>query len=60
MPGKQDVILPRDFHPAGETGHVMFRDWDSTQWHMFDNLMFYCVREYVRSYSRGEDIFNLY
>lgn len=41
-------------------GRVMFRDWDSTQWHMFDNLMFYCVREYVRSYSRGEDIFSLY
>ncbi|MDE6222585.1 MAG: hypothetical protein K2M49_02720 [Muribaculaceae bacterium] len=41
-------------------GHDMFSDWDNSQWHMFDNFMFYCVLEYLRSYSRGEDIFSLY
>lgn len=60
------VILPfgsfySPNNPVNEhIGCVMFRDWDSTQWHMFDNLMFYCVCEYLRSYSRGEDIFSLY
>lgn len=39
-------------------GRVMFRDWDSAQWHMFDNLMFYCVIEYLRSYSQGVDVFS--
>ena len=41
-------------------GHRMFRDWNSAQWHMFDNLMFYCVLEYLRSYDRGEDVFSIY
>lgn len=41
-------------------GRAMFLDWDSAQWHMFDNLMFYCVLEYLRGYARGEDIFKLY
>lgn len=41
-------------------GHVMFQDWDKSQWLMFDNLMFYCVLGYLRSYSRGEDVFSFY
>lgn len=41
-------------------GRLMFHDWGSTQWHIFDNLMFYCVLEYLRSYDRGEDVFRLY
>lgn len=41
-------------------GHQLFDDWDKTQWHMFDNLMFYCVLEYLRSYNQGEDVFMLY
>lgn len=41
-------------------GRLMFHDWGSAQWHMFDNLMFYCVLEYLRSYDRGEDVFSLY
>lgn len=36
-------------------GHYLFLDWNDAQWQMFDNLMFYCVREYVRAYSRGAD-----
>lgn len=60
------VLLPFDsfYGPNNpiekHIGRAMFRDWDSAQWHMFDNLMFYCVCEYLRSYSRGEDIFSLY
>lgn len=41
-------------------GRIMFHEWDREQWHMFDNLMFYCVLEYLRSYDRGEDVFSLY
>lgn len=41
-------------------GRIMFYEWDCAQWHMFDNFMFYCVLEYLRSYSRGEDVFSLY
>lgn len=41
-------------------GRVMFHEWDSKQWHMFDNLMFYCILEYLRSYDRGEDVFSSY
>lgn len=41
-------------------GRIMFHDWDSTQWHMFDNFMFYCVLEYLRSYVRGEDVSSVY
>lgn len=40
-------------------GRVMFHEWDSTQWHMFDNIMFYCILEYLRGYARGEDIFSI-
>lgn len=39
-------------------GRLMFQEWDVAQWHMFDNLMFYCVREYLSSYSRGVDVFS--
>ena len=40
-------------------GRIMFLGWDVAQWHMFDNLMLYCVLEYLRSYDRGIDIFRL-
>ena len=41
-------------------GHDMFSDWTNSQWHLFDNFMFYCVLEYLRRYSSGEDIFSLF
>lgn len=41
-------------------GRIMFKEWDVAQWHMFDNLMFYCILEYLRSYDRGEDVFSSY
>lgn len=41
-------------------GRIMFRDWDVAQWHMFDNLMFYCVLEYLRNYANGKDVFYFY
>ena len=41
-------------------GRRMFDEWGQEQWHMFDNLMFYCVLEYLSSLSRGEDIFSIY
>lgn len=40
-------------------GRLMFQEWDSSQWHMFDNLMFHCVLEYLSSYARGEDVFDI-
>ena len=36
-------------------GHSMFSDWNNAQWNLFDNLMIYCVMEYLQSYDRGED-----
>lgn len=41
-------------------GRYMFIGWDKEQWHMFDNLMLYCVLEYTASVAKGEDIFFLY
>lgn len=38
-------------------GHGFFSEWDEEQWHLFDNFMFYCVLEYLRSFSSGIDIF---
>lgn len=41
-------------------GHDLFLDWNNAQWHMFDNFMFYCVLEYLRDYSNGNDVFSFY
>jgi len=42
-------------------GRDMFLEWDKSQWHMFDNFMFYCVLEYLREdYSKGYDTFSFY
>lgn len=41
-------------------GHEFFDGWDAEQWNKFDNFMFYCVREYVQTYSNGQDIFGFY
>lgn len=38
-------------------GHSFFSDWTEAQWHLFDNFMFYCVLEYLRTFSSGIDIF---
>lgn len=40
-------------------GHQLFTGWDTRQWHLFDNFMIYCVREYLRIYSQGKDIFQI-
>ncbi|MEE0978648.1 MAG: hypothetical protein UH625_04485, partial [Muribaculaceae bacterium] len=31
-------------------GHRLFIDWDDHQWHLFDNFMLHCVREYLYYY----------
>lgn len=41
-------------------GRFMFLGWDVAQWHMFDNFMFYCILEYLRSYAKGDDMFSFY
>ena len=41
-------------------GRTMFHDWDSAQWHMFDNFMFYCVIEYLRRFDGVTDVFSRY
>lgn len=46
--------------PIAHNIGLMFDQWDNEQWHMFDNFMFYCVLGYLRSYSRGEDVFSFY
>lgn len=41
-------------------GHRFFDDWDAEQWQMFDNLMFYCVSEYIHCFSNNMDVFGYY
>lgn len=38
-------------------GRRMFIDWDSEQWNIFDNLMFYCITQYVKALSLNYDLF---
>lgn len=33
---------PQDVH-----GHWFFRDWNAEQWNQFDNLMMYCIQQYL-------------
>lgn len=40
-------------------GHTLFGDWDAAQWHLFDNFMFYCVREYLHAYRYMIDPFRV-
>ncbi|MFG6385464.1 MAG: hypothetical protein K1V80_03160 [Muribaculaceae bacterium] len=40
-------------------GHALFGDWDAAQWHLFDNFMFYCVREYLHVYRNMIDPFRV-
>lgn len=41
-------------------GRSMFTDWGQYQGHLFDNFMLYCVCEYLKDYSRGNDVFSFY
>lgn len=40
-------------------GHCFFSGWDAEQWHLFDNFMFYCVREYLHAYRNMINPFRL-
>lgn len=41
-----DHSLVDDFH------HMLFDEWDDTQWTLFDNLMAECVMYYLRSFEQ--------
>lgn len=40
-------------------GRRMFIDWDSEQWNKFDNLMFYCVTQYLNALALNYDLFKM-
>lgn len=42
-----------DYTPAMEFGHMLFQDWDSRQWSLFDNFMCECVMIYMRVKENG-------
>lgn len=46
--------------PYDRFGHALLVGWDAEQWNLFDNFMFYCVREYLSTYRNNSDIFRLY
>jgi len=35
--------------PADEFGHYFYKDWNSTDWHKFDNFMIHCVQYYMKN-----------
>lgn len=35
--------------PEQEYGHWFFRDWDETEWNLFDNFMILCTMTYMRT-----------
>lgn len=41
-----------DHTPADDFHHMLFDDWDETQWILFDNLMAECVMYYLRSFEQ--------
>lgn len=40
-------------------GRRMFIDWDGEQWNKFDNLMFYCVTQYLNALALNYDLFKM-
>ena len=40
-------------------GLRMFIDWDSEQWNKFDNLMLYCVTQYLNALALNYDLFKM-
>lgn len=48
-----------DSNIGQHVGHL-FHGWSNEQWHRFDNFMLYCVCEYLKDYSRGNDVFSFY
>ncbi len=37
------------FSPRDEFGHLLFTDWNTTEWMHFDNLIMQCVKYYLRN-----------
>ena len=45
--------------PLDEFGHLLFDDWDSKEWLMFDNFMINCVQYYLQNGLTKHDFKNL-
>ena len=45
--------------PLDEFGHLLFDDWDETEWSMFDNFMIQCVQFYLKNGLTKHDFKNL-
>lgn len=38
-----------DHTPMDEFGHMLFDDWDDSQWKSYDNFMLYCLQFYLKN-----------
>jgi hypothetical protein len=45
--------------PLDEFGHMLFSDWDSNQWLMFDNFMINCIQYYLEKGLLSHNFNNL-
>jgi len=45
--------------PVDEFGHMLFDDWDSDEWHRFDNFMINCEQYYLQNGLVKHDFHNL-
>jgi hypothetical protein len=45
--------------PLDEFGHLLFEDWDATEWLRFDNFMIQCVQYYLKNGLTKHDFKNL-
>jgi len=39
----------KDFTPLQDFGHLLFKEWQSSEWNKFDNFMITCLKQYLNN-----------
>ncbi|MEN8251444.1 MAG: PriCT-2 domain-containing protein, partial [Bacteroidota bacterium] len=47
------------YSPKERFGHLLFNDWDQTQWNLFYNFMLFCAKSYLKLGLRQAPFINL-
>jgi len=47
------------YSPKERFGHLLFNDWDHTQWNLFYNFMLFCAKSYLKLGLRQAPFINL-